>query len=393
MSLLRRGLGDTNGQLVPQRGSGRSGSVNVTSDSALRHSAVWAAIRLRSDLVSMMPIDCYRKVPGAGINVAVATPPVLVTPSSHGDGQPMDITEWMASTQTDLDRIGNCFGLITARDGAGLPAQIEPRSADEVTVVVRKGQIQKYRIGRTDYVPRDVWHERQHVLPGMHVGLSPVAYAAAAIGGYLAAQQFALDWFANGAVPGAILKNTEKSVSPEEARIGKARFLATVKSGEPFVTGKDWDYKMIQAVAAESAFIEEMNYSIGDMARFFGVPGDMIDAPVQGSSVTYANVTQRNLQLLIMHLGAPVQRRERAVSRILPQPRFVKLNSDAVLRMDPQQRSAILLSQVTGKLRTPSEARGLDNLPPFTPEQIAEMTELQILSDRSPAKTAPGGTS
>ena len=395
MSLLRREVsGETAESILRDRLGRRTGSHHVTTSTAMRHSAVWACVRLRADLVSTMPVDVFKPiVTGSPVTIEVAKPPVLIEPSSHGDGHPVDIVEWMYSTQMDLDRHGNAIGPITARDGAGLPARIDLVPAEDVRVVVKGGYVVEYQIGRTTYTPREVWHERQYTVPGLHVGLSPIAYAAWSISGYLSAQEFALDWFQGGAQPSSTLKNEARELKPLEAEKTKDRFMASVRTGEPFVHGKDWTYTAVGSKAAESAFLEEMKYGVADVCRFFGVPGDMIDAPPAGSSVTYANITQRNLQLLIMNLGPAVTRREKALSRLVPNPRFVKLNSDAMLRMDPLQRSQVLLAQVAGKIRTPSEARALDNLPPFTQAQLAELKALQILDDRSPAKTAPGGTS
>jgi phage portal protein BeeE len=59
-------------------------------------------------------------------------------------------------------------------------------------------------------------------------------------------------------------------------------------------------------------WIDGKRYGVSDIARFFGCPGDLIDAAVSTGSITYANMTQRNLQFLIMHLGPAVYRRERA---------------------------------------------------------------------------------
>lgn len=395
MSLFRKrsaGASELIWQGLPQRGSRRQGSVDVTTESALAHSAVWAAVRLRADLMSTMPIDAFRRIASEGVDVEVTKPAVLITPSSHGDGQPMDMSEWMYSTQVDLDKSGNTFGGIGAWDGQGLPAQIDPLPAEKVTVSVRKGKIDHYKIGRDKYLPREIWHERQYTTPGVHVGLSPVAYAAQSIGGYLSAQQFALDWFSNGAVPGAILKNTAKKLDKGESSIAKRQFMSSVSIGEPFVTGMDWDYQMLQAKAAESQFLEEMQYSISDIARFFGVPADMLDAPSQGSSITYANVTQRNLQLLIMNIGPAVNRRERALARLLPAPRHVKLNSDALLRMDPQTRQTVIDSRIKARTLTPDEGRALDNLPPLTIDQYEQFNKLFPPKANSTQEPIPEGT-
>jgi HK97 family phage portal protein len=381
---------------LERRGRMTGTGVHVTPDTALRHSAVWACLRLRADLVSTMPVDVYRRV--QGIQVEVPKPPVLVTPG----GDRVGMQEWMYSTQVDLDRAGNCFGLITERsgvvgpDGRGLPARVDLVALADVVVRSKGMQISKFVIAGTEYDPWDVWHEKQYTVAGLPLGLSPVAYAAWTIEESLNAQQFAKEWFAGGAIPMAELTNTAKTIDPKQARVAREAFEAAVSTGDLFVHGNDWEYKPIQAVASQSAFIEARQYGIGDIARFFGCPGDMIDAAASGSSITYANITQRNLQFLIMHLGPAVSRREDAFSRFLvSNPRYVKLNTDALLRMDPTARAQMLKTQIDSRTLTPSEAREYDNKAPLTEADYAEFDRLFGSRNPAPATTPtpPGASS
>lgn len=367
----KRFFGPGPAELIPQRLGSSRGSVRVSSERAMTHSAVWACQRLRADLISTSPLDTYRTVQGRAFEIS--PPPVLVNPG----GERVDITEWLYSSQIDLDGVGNAFALITALDGAGLPARLDLQPAESVTVRVKNGELYKYRIGSKEYDPSEVWHEKQFTKSGLHVGMSPLAHAAYTIGQYLSAQDFALDWYRQGGRPGARLKNTAKTISSAEATTIKDRFKSSVANGDLFVHGADWDYEMIAAKASESEFLATMKFGIGDVCRFLGVPGDMIDAESSTGSITYANVTQRNLQLLIMNLGPAITRRERALSTLLPRPRFVKLNTDAVvLRMDPTSRADLNAKLITSRQRVPSEVREKDDLPPFTTEQIAEFHEL-----------------
>lgn len=380
-------------QLIPARPQ-RSGMPAVTQETALRHSAVWACLRLRADLVSTMPVDVFRRV--ARRQVEVPRPPVLVSPGATvitTNGDRVDLGEWLYATQMDLDRGGNAFGLITERDGMGLPARIDLVPLADVTVVIRDGTL-TYRIAGTTYDPRQVWHERQFTVAGLPVGLSPVAYAAWSIGEYLSVQDFALDWFGSGAIPSAHLKNTVKqTLTASEAAVAKERFKAAVEGRDLFVTGSDWEYSMIQAEAAGADWLEAKRFGIGDIARFFGCPGDLIDAAVSTGSITYANITQRNLQFLIMNLGPTIIRRESALSRrLLPAPRYVKFNTDALLRMDPQTRAQTIKTQLDARILAPSEARELDNRPPFTDQQLAEFDRLYGAPRTQPSTAAAGGT-
>jgi HK97 family phage portal protein len=387
MSLFsRRSLpAPTADQMIPPRPQQKAGSAVVTNETALRHSAVWACLRLRANLVSTMPVDLYRRVDG--IQVEVPKPPVLMNP---GGGR-VDMPEWLYSSQFDLDRSGNCFGIVTAKDGLGFPARIELVPVPEVTVRVKAGKVHKYKIGSELFDPETIWHEKQYTVSGMHVGLSPVAYAAWSIGEYLSVQQFALDWFSNGAVPSAHLKNTAKSITPDVADETKRRFKAATANQDLFVTGSDWEYKMIQAEAAGSDWIEAKRYGIGDIARFFDCPGDLIDAASSGSSITYANMTQRNLQFLVMALGPAIIRRENALSSLTSRPRFVKLNTDALLRMDPSSRAAMLRTLIESRQLAPSEARELADRAPFTEAQLSEFDRL-FGGPKTPTPTPAGGS-
>jgi HK97 family phage portal protein len=356
-------------QLVADRMGGRSPRA-VTGDAAMRHSAVWACRRLRGDLISTMPVDAYRRI--NGIQVEVAKPPMLVNPG----GDRVDILEWMYSSQGDLDMYGNTFGIITERNALGLPARIDLQPVEQCTVLQRKGVL-KYRICGTEYDPKDVWHERQFTVSGLPVGLSPIAYAAYGISGYLSAQQFAADWFASGGVPTAVLKNTAKVLNKPEATQVKTQFKAAVENHDIFVTGADWEYSMISVPANQTQFIEMMQFSVNDIARYLGCPGDVIDAAVSGQSITYASIDQRNLQLLIMNLQPAITRRERALSLWLPRGQFVKLNANAaVLRMDPKTRAEVVKMRIESRTLTPDEARGYENEQPLTEEQYAQFDRL-----------------
>lgn len=369
MSLFSRraAFGPDASQMVADRTAGRTGAQSVTASTAMRNSAVWACLRLRADLLSTMPVDVFRRV--GPLHVEVPTPPVLVAPDD-----PID--EWLYMSQQDLDRAGNCFGIVTAVDGLGLPARIELQDLAEVTVRVRDGRVQRYRIGRKWYDPPQVWHERQFPVAGFPLGLSAVANAACTLQQSMSAQQFAIDWFTQGGMPSVALKNTAKTLSKNQAADVKQQYKSTVGQGDVFVHGADWDLRPINATSATAQFVEAQNAGIPDIARFFGCPADLIDAAVSGSSITYASISQRNLQFLIMNLGPAVKRRERALSTLTPRPRTVKLNSKALLRMDPETQARVIKMQVDARLMAPSEARELDNRAPFTDEQLAEFDRL-----------------
>lgn len=353
------------------RGGRRGNAARPRTRAHLATSSVWAAVTIRADLISSLPVDVYRKSATLG-QVEVPKPRILVNPG----GAKVGIAEWLYSSQTDLDEVGNAFGLITERDAAGFPYRIDLLAREQIRVQSINGVVSYFVDGKKlDDPERVLWHERQYTTSGGVLGLSPILYGALAIQTHEAAQDFASEWFGGGSVPSAHLKYEVDKVPPREAEIIKLRFLTAIENGEPFVSGKDWEYNPIDAATAQATFVETMKFSDTEIARFLGVPADLIDAAVSGQSITYANITQRNLQFLITKLGPAIQRRETALGRVLPAPRFVKLNSDAFIRMDPETQSRMLGQQVRDRLRTLTEARGKLNLPPLTDEDYAEFAK------------------
>jgi HK97 family phage portal protein len=356
---------------------GRYGPSNhpVSQESALRVSAVWAAMRLRANLISSLPLETYRMVGDIQVDV---TGPKCVFMNA---GREIDVTEFLYASQFDLDRAGNCFGVILERNALGLPAVIELINLADI--VVRPRRVYDpvdpdwiYDIRGVEYSRTQIWHERQYVVPGFGVGLSPVQYGAWAIGSYSTAQEFAERWYGQDAMPAAILRNVERTVNPQVAAAAKASYQASMSPGGIFVTGSDWELKPMNAAMETNRYIETMQFGVPDIARFFDVPADLIDGAVSGSSVTYANITQRNLQFLIMSLGPAIARREKALSQLVPGQRFIKLNTDAILRMDPLTKSQVFKTEIDSRTRTPDEAREKNNLPPLTQAQKDDFKEL-----------------
>jgi|SRR6185503_2789740 len=359
------------------------GSQIVTTDTAMRNSGVWACLRLRGNVLSTMPVDVYREV--LGIDVEVKKPPVLVNPG----GEKVGIQEWLYSTQVDLDRAGNTIGLITEKDGLGKPARIDLQPISECTMRIKSGVIDEFKIGKKWYRPDVVWHEKQYTIAGLPFGLSPVAYAAWTIGEYLSIQDFATKWFSDGGKPSAILKNSKRVLDTGQTALVKSEFKQTTAAGDVFVTGSDWEYSPLVTQQASMEWLDAKRFGIADVARFFDCPGDLIDAQVSGSTVTYANIVQRNLQFLILHLGPAVTRRETALSSLLARPRFARLNTKALLRMDPETQAKVLGLQIDKRILAPSEARAILDLQPFTDSQVAEFDHFWPAKSAASPATSP----
>lgn len=365
-----RALGDTPNNLIPARTVSTAGSFIVSNETALKSSAVWAACRLRADMVSTMPLQVKKIMPDGAVQQVPA-----MSLSSIGAG--ISIEEWLYSTQFDLDMYGNAFGIVLTRDPvSGRPTTIQLVPAETVTVSKRQGVV-SYRISGEKFGPADVWHERQFTQSGSLVGMSALQHAAMSIGQNMSALQLGLDYFASPGLPTAHVKNTKQTLTAEQAETIKRRYVAAMKDRGVWVTGSDWDIDISSIAANDSQFLETMQASAADIARFFGVPGDMIGAQTSGENVTYANITQRFLEFLVAHLQPALVRRERAfTSDLLPNKVFAKFDTNAILRLDPVSQAAMYGALVGARILAPDEVRKAYERAPLTPEQTDQIHDL-----------------
>jgi HK97 family phage portal protein len=294
--------------------------------------------------------------------------------------------EFMYSTQFDLDRAGNTIGIIIERNGYGLPSAIELVPLAWVSANIKDNLLIEYFIRGKPFPPSTIWHEKQYTVAGFHLGLSPIMYAAWSISEGLSIQDFAISWFTNGGIPRSHFQNQAQStISRSQASEIKALLKESVQSGDALVTGKDWTYSMIQPEQTGMEWLEARKSTPTDIARFLDCPSDLIDASVSGQSITYANVIQRNLQFLTLALGPAVFRRENSLNKLLPERQFCKLDTNSLLRMDPSSRAQMFAAQIQSRILAPSEARLMDERPPFTEAQMMEFD--RFWPPRMPAPT------
>jgi HK97 family phage portal protein len=359
----------------------------ITGRTADSHSAVWRAKMLRANLISSIPYSVVRVI--GDVPYDVPLPRSLTTPwPSNISGRPeYRFDQFLWSSQWDLDTYGNTFSIVHARDAFGLPSVVEPVPMDYVSISMIGRFIREIRIDGYHVDIKNLLIESQYRLHGYDLGMSPVRYATMAIGAFLAAQYSAQDWFERRRMmPNVTLKNTEvESFTPEKVEEIKMAWNMAMESGQLFVTGSDWTWEATKVTREDAGFLEAMEAGIADIARFFDVPASMLGGG--GQSGTYSNVTQQQLQLLVNHLGPTIQRREKTFSTWLPKPRLFRFDTQSLLRMDPEQQSRIFGSGITSRYITPNEVRAKMGMPPLTPEQIGEFSEL--FPARAPVAMTP----
>jgi HK97 family phage portal protein len=361
MSLLRRERRQwTPEPFIPPypgaAGPGQSGGI----DAALRISAVWACVRLIADVVSMMELHAYTMK--AGVRVPVPDPPLLVKPSADAT-----TPEWVYMLVASLMLRGNCYGKIVRRDPQMYPAQIELYNPDAIACRIGPDGAVSYQ-ARGQSVPyADIMHIRAYRMAGSPTGLSPIRYAASAIGREQAIQDFSLGYFTDAPHPQAVL-SSEQPIDDEQARSIKERVMNRVRGREPLVFGAGISYTPLSVSPEESQFLQTQRLGVAEIARIFGVPPEMIAAEA-GNSMTYANMEQKGIDFLTYSIQPWLSKIEAALSTLMPGQKHVRFDPSVLLRTDLETQMKATSIGIASKQMTPDEARRLRDEPPLTDDQ------------------------
>lgn len=357
--------GDVLAAINQQRASSSGMSGTVDDGTAMRHSAVWACVRLIAGVGSTLPIDQFRTVNGEQTPATLAQ--VLADPSP--DVSP---SVWRYQMWSSLLLAGNTYGLITEFTASGFPRRIDILNPSMVTWHDQAGEWVTELNGRqVDRWPNGpLWHAPMFAAPGQPFGLSPVSFAAKSINTGLEAEKFGGEFFTGGGHPTSVVYS-DQLLTPEQAEGVKKAFVGATRGREPAVFGAGLKHEQIQINPTDSQFLDTQRFTVEQIARVYGVFPEMIGAATSGSSVTYANREQRAADWLTYGLVPYLVPVEEALSALIPRPQRVKANVSAVLRSDLKTRYesyeiAGRIGNLTGTpLLTTNEMRDYENMPPL----------------------------
>jgi hypothetical protein len=148
------------------------------------------------------------------------------------------------------------------------------------------------------------------------------------------------------------------------------------------VYGSDWDYKPITVPPEEAQFVETMKMTTNQIAAVYGIPPEMIGGE-SGSSMTYANVEQQQINFVMFTLRPWLVRLETAFSALLPDRQYVKFNSDALIRADLKTRWEVNQIRVNLGAASLDEIRAQEDEPSFAFRVIGDGGDEWGLTDQN----------
>lgn len=338
--------------------------VNVSEHSALGVSAFWRGVSLISGAVAGLPLRTIRDVEGTRTRVAS----FLDDP-----GAPVGLTPfaWKEMVVAHAILHGTAY-LAHVYNGAGSLAGLTPIHPCAVTAEWDDTRPGGKRFTATlidgtrrEYDARTMTQVMGLSLDGLR-GLSLIEVARNGLGTAIAGDRAAARMFSNGATFAGLV-TPDEDLEEGEAKAIKSSLDAKVagweNAGSVAVVNRKLTFTPWTMSQKDAQWLESRQFSVQDIARWLGVPANLLMDP--GAVSTWGTgVEIQNRGLAKFTLAPWTARFEQALSRLLPAPRFAEFDYAGLERPTPEQEIRLLIEQVEGGLLTVNEARHIRNLPP-----------------------------
>ncbi|SPA17249.1 phage portal protein [Cupriavidus taiwanensis] len=334
---------------------------------AMQISAVWACLRLITESIGVLSITINERT-ATGYKERRDHPLWYVLNIAPNDR--MTCVDLLESWGLGLASDGNCYSRVM-RNGAGDVISLRPLAPPQMELDEAETGRLEYRYTRggeqTRYTPEQIFHVR---LFGESLkGLSPVGYARRSIANAWALQGNALQFNAKGGKPSGALM-VDHVLKPEQREAVRKNFAELEQGGSAasrlFVLEAGMKYQQLTISPTDAQMIEQLKFSVDDIARVFRVPGFLINS-MEKSTSWGTGLEQQNRAFLIHTLLPYLHRIEAALDRWLLAPSergklFCRFDVEAYLRGDSAGRASYYSTMVQNGLMTRNEVRTRENL-------------------------------
>lgn len=329
--------------------------VKVSEDTAVQLLAVYGSASFITDEISTLPVDV--------------------------DDAPRPA--WVDNPSEDVDRIGfmgqNVWSLLLGggayiavlRSGSRVVAveSLDPNKCDRRIVNGRpvnlvNGAVPPFQV---IYIPG-------RMRPGDLVGMSPVEWCRQTIGLGLAAAKYGAQFFdGEGNMPGVI--QAPGPLMPETKRDWAAQWRSKRQKGGrglPGVLDGGATWQPTGVTNEQAQFLATRKFTAAEIAgqMFLLDPSDL-GIPVEGTSLTYANLQQRNERRIQVALMPWIRRIESKLSTLIPGGEL-RFDVDSRLRGNTRESYETLAVAVDSGIMTMDEARAILGLRALDPVEFPD---------------------
>lgn len=373
-------------------GTQSASGVWVTTESAMRVAAVFAAVRVIAETIGSLPLHMYRRRADGGRERAEGHPlQALLHDRPNGWQTAQEFREML--TEHALLR-GAGYAFINWRSRASnIVDELIPLHPDRVTVRQLPDNSLAYELRRKDGTTvalqaDEVLSIRYRTRDGVEP-MGVIESGRDAIGVAYATQEYAGRFYRNDATPGVVLKHPNKLSAEAASRLKETWNAAHGGSGNARRTAlleEGMSIERLSLSAEDSQFLETRQFQRSEIAGLFRVPPHMIG---DLSRATFSNIEHQSLDFLAHCIGPWLVRWEQSITRDLisaPNTYFAKLSPEALLRGDIKSRyDAYAIGRQWGWLSV-NDIRALEDMN-AVPEGNVRLMPLNMVDAGNPPPT------
>lgn len=342
------------------RQSGIGSIVAGKPQTSLAVPAVYGAVRMISNAVSMMPWQA-RDIRS---DRPVDRQPAIVRRPDPGN--PVSITK--QSIISALLLHGESFVFLTGHTRDGHPTIGIPIDNSSVTIRWNPNRTRPiYEINGSEVTLwRDLLHIKFLGSSGDLHGLGPIQMARVSMAGAVAAESMATEQWTSGGPPIDGVVTVPGKLTKDEADLHRSQWGALGTTRGPAFLSGGMAFQGTRLSNMDLQFLESRNYSVLDVCRLFGIPPKFLMAELGGSSLSYAN-NQESYVDLIRNAYQPVaDLLEVSFGEAIPSTQYVDTDFSTLLRADIRTRFDTYSIAAAQGILTINEIRKIERLDPLT---------------------------
>lgn len=372
-NLVTASSGDVEAMLDLFGVSPSASGIYVTAETAMKHSAVYACVRLIAGAIGSLPLPIYQKRGDAREQVNNELSWML----ARQPHPTMSAMTWKECIAQDILLHGDHFSEIVrpGRYSSGV-ASLKRIYPKRVYVEEKSGRLH-YTIANPDGSSYGLDQDDILHIPGVGFdgkrGMSSIEYAGQnSIGGAIAADEYYARFFANDAAPGGVIKVPKKMSEEQKNELRnywERRHSGLAKSHKPAVLTEGAEFEQVTMKMSDMQYVEGHTASVLDIARIFGVPPHMI-GETKASTSWGTGIEQQSIGFVTYTLQPHLTRIQEEIDRKLLRygNRYCEFNTAGLLKGDNKSRfesykSALGGNQLPGWI-TVNEIRAKENMPP-----------------------------
>ena len=368
--------------------------MTVTDETSLRLSAVYACVRLISDTVGTLPYDQFIRRDGERFPFRPKDS-WIDRPSTE-----MPRTTFWKQIMISLLLDGNAFVLIT-RSGNEI-VDLTPLNPKQVRVERSNGRklfvINNERTVGTD----EVLHLTEMLMPGKMRGVSRIEQAKEALGLGLALEEYAAQFFGNGAYAGGVLEFPDK-LSPEQRKDIRETWNSVHQGPKrAHRVGMLWGggkFNPLTIDPSASQLVDQRKFAVEEVARIFRVPPFMLGVS-ENAAMAFASIEQQQLFFRQHTIRPYVEMLEDHFQTLLSNPgSFIKFNMTSIVRADLATRYSSYNTALLAGFMSVNDVRRLEDQGPVeagdqyrVPLQNIPLTDAGLVSMQQKARIAQSPT-